>query len=142
MSDSREGQHAEAVLWEQNAYRAIDLRNRVLGPLAILAIILSTAWIWIEGPAGLDHSAIDPSTFKRWSVDLNRATARELLLIPGLGPKLVDAILEHRQRIGGFRSLEQLTEIPGIKSQRARVLARYLRVTPSSETRETKLVDR
>jgi len=142
LSHSREGQHAEEALWEQTAHRAIDLRNRVLGPLAILAVVLSTGWIGIERFAGLDHSAVDPSTFHAWSVDLNRATARELQLIPGLGPKLVEGILEHRRRIGGFRSLEQLTEIPGIKSQRARVLAKYLRISPNSETREAKQVDR
>jgi len=67
-----------------------------------------------------------------WTVDLNEATSQELQLVPGLGPKLIEAILTRRAERGGFDHLEDLAEISGFKEQRIRALSRYLRIDPSS----------
>jgi competence protein ComEA len=67
-----------------------------------------------------------------WTVDLNEATSQELQLVPGLGPKLIEAILTHRAERGGFDHLDDLAEISGFKEQRIRALSRYLRIDPSS----------
>lgn len=75
-----------------------------------------------------------------WSLDLNQASSEQLQLIPGLGPKLVSAILEYREKIGGFTSLDQLTEVPGIKSQRAQKLSQFLRVQAVPENERSELV--
>ena len=61
-------------------------------------------------------------------LDLNRATEAELNLLPGVGPKMVRSILDHRRSRGGFDSVENLMEIPGIKEGRLRQLAPYVRV--------------
>jgi competence protein ComEA len=47
-------------------------------------------------------------------VDLNAATAAELDALPGIGPVLAQRIVEHRERNGPFRSVEQLDDVPGI----------------------------
>jgi competence ComEA-like helix-hairpin-helix protein len=48
-------------------------------------------------------------------VDLNAATTSDLELLPGIGPRLAERIIEHRTRCGGaFRSLEQVREVSGI----------------------------
>lgn len=47
-------------------------------------------------------------------VDLNTAEAWELELLPGIGPKLSQRIVEHRQKHGPFRSVSQLDNVTGI----------------------------
>lgn len=47
-------------------------------------------------------------------IDVNRATADELTLIPGVGPKLAARIVEERNRRGGFERLEDLRAVHGL----------------------------
>ena len=47
-------------------------------------------------------------------VSINRASAEELDTLPGIGPSLAQAILEYREEHGGFSTLEELMEVPGI----------------------------
>jgi competence protein ComEA len=62
-------------------------------------------------------------------VDVNRAQPKELEQITGIGPALARRIVETRRRLGGFRSAEDLLQVPGIGPQtlqkiRAQVLVR------------------
>lgn len=47
-------------------------------------------------------------------VNLNTADAAALEALPGVGPATAAAILEHRDKVGGFTSVEQLLDVPGI----------------------------
>jgi competence protein ComEA len=47
-------------------------------------------------------------------LDLNRATAEELTLIPGIGPKLAQRIIEERARRGGFARVEDVRAVRGV----------------------------
>jgi len=47
-------------------------------------------------------------------VDINRAPAVELETLPGIGPTLARAIVQHRNRYGEFGSIEALNDVPGI----------------------------
>jgi competence protein ComEA len=48
-------------------------------------------------------------------VSLNRATAKALEALPGIGPRRAEAIVRDRERNGPFPSVDALTRIPGIK---------------------------
>ncbi|PWH86255.1 phospholipase D-like domain-containing protein [Brumimicrobium oceani] len=47
-------------------------------------------------------------------LNLNKATAKELELIPSVGPKTAESIIAYRDNKGGFKQLEELTQIRGI----------------------------
>jgi competence protein ComEA len=47
-------------------------------------------------------------------VDLNRADAAALDLLPGVGPATADAIVRHRDLNGPFASVDDLLDVPGI----------------------------
>ena len=47
-------------------------------------------------------------------IDVNRASSDELVLLPGIGPKKAEAIVEWRLRHGRFGCLEDLLEVKGI----------------------------
>ncbi|GAA3964884.1 ComEA family DNA-binding protein [Thermobifida alba] len=51
-------------------------------------------------------------------IDLNTATAEQLQTLPGIGPVLARRIVEHRDSIGGFTSVEQLRDVTGIGDRR------------------------
>lgn len=47
-------------------------------------------------------------------VPVNTAPASELRKLPGIGPKLAEAIIAYRKQSGPFASVEQLIEVKGI----------------------------
>jgi competence protein ComEA len=47
-------------------------------------------------------------------LNLNTATAEQLDGLPGIGPATAAAIVEHRDRVGGFSSVDQLLDVRGI----------------------------
>ncbi|MFC4599307.1 ComEA family DNA-binding protein [Cohnella hongkongensis] len=55
-----------------------------------------------------------PSGTEAGTLDLNRATEADLDALPGIGPAKAKAILAHRDKIGGFRRVEQLLDVKGI----------------------------
>ena len=64
-------------------------------------------------------------------LDLNRASAEDLLLVPGIGERLAAQIINLRLAKGGFGDIEELLAVPGIKDKRLKNLAGYLMVGPA-----------
>lgn len=64
------------------------------------------------------------------ALDLNRASAAELELLPGVGPKLAREIVAARTRSGGFASVEALDAVRGIGAKKLARLRPFLRVQP------------
>ena len=70
-------------------------------------------------------------------VNLNTATAAELQALPGVGAATAKLILEHRQKNGGFKKIEELMNIKGIGEKSFLKLKPLVTVTPEKERRET-----
>lgn len=47
-------------------------------------------------------------------ININRAAAFELELLPGIGPVKAKAIVDYRRQHGPFASIESLQDVPGI----------------------------
>lgn len=50
----------------------------------------------------------------RGPLDLNEATAEDLDKLPGIGPSIAQAIVDHRTRHGRFTTIDQLLDVRGI----------------------------
>lgn len=62
------------------------------------------------GPAGDAAAGASPGN----PVNLNSANAAQLDSLDGIGPKTAQKIIDYREAHGGFRSIEELLEVPGI----------------------------
>jgi competence protein ComEA len=47
-------------------------------------------------------------------IDLNAASSFELSQLIGIDTEVAERIIEHRARFGGFRTLEELAQVPGV----------------------------
>jgi DNA uptake protein ComE-like DNA-binding protein len=50
-------------------------------------------------------------------IDINAATKEELMAVYGIGDKLSDRILEMRQKLGGYVSMEQISDVWGLSPE-------------------------
>ena len=62
------------------------------------------------------------------TVPLNSATAEELSLLPGIGPKLAERIVFFRSRQGSFAALEELQKVEGIGPKLYQKILPFLRL--------------
>jgi competence ComEA-like helix-hairpin-helix protein len=60
------------------------------------------------------------------SINLNTANIDELILLPGIGEKTAERIIELRNKRGSFKFLEELLDIKGIGETKFRNLKKYL----------------
>lgn len=108
------------VLWGQHQ---VLIAWMLLAMLVFMALFFSARWVY-RGPL-VDFDAATPltATFK---VDLNTADVGELILLPGVGRKLAVAIIDRREFSGGFESVDELGDVPGIGAKTVESLRPYL----------------
>ena len=63
------------------------------------------------------------------SLDVNRATEQDFDALPGIGPKLAERIMEYRQSVGAFRSLDELRAVKGIGNKKFERIRSLVTVT-------------
>jgi competence protein ComEA len=82
----------------------------------------------LAGPPGISVGPM--SAEKRLAlgipIDVNRSSLEELVLVPGIGEKTAEKILDQRNVNGTFRKLDELMLVKGIKEKRLEKLRRYL----------------
>jgi len=61
-------------------------------------------------------------------IDINQASAKELQALPGIGPVLAQRIIEERNRIGKFSSIEDLLRVKGIGKKKLAMLRERVKI--------------
>ena len=74
-----------------------------------------------------DTSEQIPDTVQ-FPINLNTATAEELIAVPGIGEVTAGRILEYRAQIGRFESVDELLEVKGIGEKKLASMREYLSV--------------
>ena len=79
--------------------------------LSMLAMVFGLATL---GFAQNTEPAADAKAAKSAMVNLNTATQNELESLPGIGAKVAARIVEHRQKKGPLKKIEELMNVQGI----------------------------
>ncbi len=77
--------------------------------LMILSLVIGSA-----APLDAQQTAAPASQAAAALVNLNTATPAQLATLPGVGPKTAELIVEHREKNGGFKKIEELMHVKGI----------------------------
>ena len=61
-------------------------------------------------------------------ININTATISELTLLDGIGEALAERIVQQREALGGFNSIEQLKTVKGIGDKLFESIQNYIKV--------------
>jgi competence protein ComEA len=107
----------------------------------ILALVTALAITALSSSSFAQTAAAPPQPSKPaktapapQSVNLNTATATELEALPGVGIAMAARIIEHRQKVGGFKKIEDLMNVKGIGEKMFLNLKPLIIVTPAKGT--------
>ena len=82
---------------------------RMLGSIVVVSALFA-AHPFAQGAQPVPSAGARPAAV----VNLNTATASELEVLPGIGPKTAARIVEYRQKKGPFKKIEELMNVQGI----------------------------
>lgn len=90
----------------------------LVGNFLILYQKLTTSHIQVKSLSTLTTKRIEDTSQKPpariQKVNINTATFEELIELPGIGKKKAQSIIKMRQKLGKFKSYEDLLEVKGI----------------------------
>lgn len=93
--------------------------------LSLLVVHVFTGTRWTARPSEA-----------RQAIDINRADRKDLLQIPGIGPTLAERIVEHRNRVGGYRDVDELLGVPGVGPSTLETLKTHVAVIDGASVAE------
>jgi competence protein ComEA len=134
----------EAYRRENGGFRGVDELRKVqgIGPAALARL---RPWVCVEdahddadvdtATASVKHSAAPPAGGKKTAptepININKASAADLRRLPGIGPKLSQAIVDERDR-APFKSADDLCRVHGIGAKTLDKLRPYVTVSNES----------
>jgi comEA protein len=100
---------------------------------AAIAVLLTLALFGLGPPApsiaGTAPNDSSGAGETKQPIDLNRASAAELITIPGIGKTLAQRIVEFREDHGPFSRVEDLMKVKGIGEKSFQKIRPYLKVS-------------
>jgi len=109
--------------------RERDGRYAAFIALAIILILVFFAYnhSYVTGPLDEPSRGVE-EPFPGFPVDINSADIEALRLLPGVGTKTAEAIIEKRQKKGKFVSIEDIRKVRGIGEQKFEALKGYITI--------------
>jgi competence ComEA-like helix-hairpin-helix protein len=114
-------------------YCLTDLQKRSLMPF----VRISKKEVQSQLSSQKNEKPYEPSSRKviQASLDINSCTSQELEELPGIGNVLAERIVKYRNRLGGFASLDQLSEVYGLDQEKIRLFVHRLRLNDKKVNR-------
>lgn len=99
----------------------------------VAIVLLGVHWLRQGGWQGrlIEVERMPPKS-ARFEVDVNSASWTELAQVPEVGETLAQRIVEHRKAHGPFKSLDDLTAVPGIGPRTLELMRPALKEIPAT----------
>ena len=82
-----------------------------------------------------------PEDASRFQLDVNDANWQALTLLDGIGETLARRIVQAREQSGGFRSIEEVMQLPGVPDRPFEEARDWLVIEPPSASAEPTQLD-
>ena len=100
----------------------------------ILAALILGEGIWLHKKYLANNQHLEQEeTFgpkvpiRNYKVDINKASAKELITLPQIGPSTAQKIIKYRETHGGFLFIEDLKNVKGIGEKKFQKLKEYVK---------------
>jgi competence protein ComEA len=119
---------ARCEIWALTPYELAVWSSLLLGLTA--AVILQHERLPAESVVRVQSAGDARPAGTFWRLEVNTATEAELILLPGIGPRRAQAILSERRKRGAFRSVWELSEVPGLTKALVQRIEPLVQVRP------------
>jgi competence protein ComEA len=103
------------------------VRSR-LARAAAACLILTLALLSAPVPCAAAPSGSKAAPAAGERIDINSASAEQLVVIPGIGKVMADRIIQFREEHGPFSKVEELLKIKGIGEKSLEKLRPYIKI--------------
>ena len=102
-----------------------------MSPIRAAALVLVVVAIACALSSSRPRAAMPLPPLPPRRTELNRAGSEELEALPGIGPDRARRIVRLRRERRGFRSVEELLDVPGVGAKTLEALRPHLTLGPS-----------
>lgn len=120
---------------DERTKRRDEINSVILAVVGLIILLSFGVWHWSSGFAVHNRSG-EPEPLLR--CDLNALSIEEIQTLPGVGAATARRIVEHRTQVGGFKTIEQLSEVPGIGPGRVSRLRPFLFISGEIDSSDRK----
>lgn len=89
------------------------MRKTILSTLLLSSVLTLSSPVVFAAPAEPQNTEVQTAT-QQSLISLNTATVEQLMSLPGIGRKKAEAIVQFRDDVGGFKTLDELKDVRGI----------------------------
>jgi competence protein ComEA len=100
--------------------------------LPYVRIAKTTGYVKKEQPQFVETKRLPYAVKTSKTIDINTADTAEFILLPGIGSKLAQRIINFRNKLGGFYSVDQVAETFGLPDSTFKKIKPRLIISPSS----------
>lgn len=108
-------------------------QQRALIALTVTGLASLTLWLTLSRQELVDFF-YPPEQTIHFNLDINSAPQSELSLLPGIGPAMASRIIESREQRGPFKSVDDITRVPGIGEITLQDMRPFIRTIPDHLT--------
>lgn len=80
----------------------------------------------VKDSGGVVVSEKEEKAKETGKININTALVQELDTLPGIGPATAEKIVAYREKVGGFKKIEDIMEVPGIGESKFNSLKDYI----------------